>query len=157
MIDEYTVLDNVALLKYRGDSHNKRRARAQQCLKRVGLADKGALFPNQLSGGQQQRVSIARALAADSGIMLVDEPTGNLDSKNGDTVMALMAELNQQGTTICLVTHDPRYAKMAQRQIMYDGRVQADRSEHANGKSRMLSVTTKRQLAKGRHYYSTVI
>ena len=125
LIDEYTVLDNVALpLKYRGDSNAQRKARALECLERVGLADKADLLPNQLSGGQQQRVSIARALAADSGIMLVDEPTGNLDSKNGDVVMALLDELNKQGTTICLVTHDFRYAQMAHRQInLFDGRV----------------------------------
>ncbi|MEE2024406.1 ABC transporter ATP-binding protein [Alkalimonas mucilaginosa] len=127
LIDEYTVLDNVALpLKYRGDSVKQRQARALECLEKVGLADKAALFPNQLSGGQQQRVSIARALAADSGIMLVDEPTGNLDSKNGDAVMALLADLHQQGTTIVLVTHDPRYATMAHRQIhLLDGQVVA--------------------------------
>lgn len=125
LIDEYTVLDNVALpLKYRGDNLKQRQARARECLDKVGLADKAQLFPNQLSGGQQQRVSIARALAADSGIMLVDEPTGNLDSKNGDAVMALLAELNAQGTTICLVTHDARYAQMAKRQIhLLDGQV----------------------------------
>jgi putative ABC transport system ATP-binding protein len=125
LIDEYTVLDNVALpLKYRGDSLKQRQARARECLDKVGLVDKAQLFPNQLSGGQQQRVSIARALAADSGIMLVDEPTGNLDSTNGDAVMALLAELNAQGTTICLVTHDARYAQMAKRQIhLLDGQV----------------------------------
>lgn len=125
LIDEYTVLDNVALpLKYRGDSIEQRHARALECLEKVGLADKAMLFPNQLSGGQQQRVSIARALAADSGIMLVDEPTGNLDSKNGDAVMALLSDLHQQGTTIILVTHDPRYADMAHRQInLLDGQV----------------------------------
>lgn len=125
LIDEYTVLDNVALpLKYRGDSIKQRQARALECLEKVGLADKAMLFPNQLSGGQQQRVSIARALAANSGIMLVDEPTGNLDSKNGDAVMALLSDLHQQGTTIILVTHDPRYADMAHRQInLLDGQV----------------------------------
>lgn len=128
LLDDESVLDNVALpLKYRGDNKVQRQARAQECLELVGLADKAGLFPNQLSGGQQQRVSIARALAADSGIMLVDEPTGNLDSKNGDAVMALLDELNKQGTTIILVTHDPRYAQMAQRQIeLLDGRVQSD-------------------------------
>ncbi|WP_299493952.1 ABC transporter ATP-binding protein [uncultured Shewanella sp.] len=133
LLDDETVLDNVALpLKYRGDSKAQRQARAQECLALVGLADKAGLFPNQLSGGQQQRVSIARALAADSGIMLVDEPTGNLDSKNGDAVMALLDELNKQGTTIILVTHDPRYAQMAQRQIqLLDGRVQADVRKNA--------------------------
>ncbi len=126
LIDEYSVLDNVALpLKYRGDKLQTRQARARECLENVGLADKATMFPNQLSGGQQQRVSIARALAADSGIMLVDEPTGNLDSKNGDAVMALLSELNAQGTTICLMTHDVHYAPMAQRQIyLLEGRLQ---------------------------------
>jgi putative ABC transport system ATP-binding protein len=130
LIDEYSVADNVALpLKYRGDTTHQRQARALECLKRVGLADKAKLFPYQLSGGQQQRVSIARALAADSGIMLVDEPTGNLDSKNGDIIMALLSELNKQGTTICLVTHDPRYALMAEREIsLLDGKVLTDSS-----------------------------
>lgn len=132
LIDEYTVLDNVALpLKYRGDSVKQRQTRALQCLEKVGLVDKSSLFPNQLSGGQQQRVSIARALAADSGIMLVDEPTGNLDSKNGDAVMALLADLHLQGTTIILVTHDPRYAKMAHRQIhLLDGQVVTVNDSH---------------------------
>jgi len=131
LIDEYTVLDNVALpLKYRGDNHKARHQRALECLDKVGLADKAMLFPNQLSGGQQQRVSIARALAGDSGIMLVDEPTGNLDSKNGDAVMELLAELNRQGTTICLVTHDPRYAQMAHRQIrLLDGAVVSETTD----------------------------
>jgi putative ABC transport system ATP-binding protein len=125
LIDEYTVLENIALpLKYRGDSLEQRNARALDCLDKVGLSDKAQLFPNQLSGGQQQRISIARALAGDSGIMLVDEPTGNLDSKNGDAVMALLQDLNQQGTTIVLVTHDPRYADMANRTIhLRDGEV----------------------------------
>ena len=118
LIDDYSVLENVALpLKYRGDSLEKRQAQALDCLDKVGLSGKSKLFPNQLSGGQQQRVSIARALAGDSGIMLVDEPTGNLDSKNGDAVMSLLQDLNRQGTTIVLVTHDPRYADMADRNI----------------------------------------
>jgi putative ABC transport system ATP-binding protein len=131
LIDEFTVLENIALpLKYRGDSADKRRARAQECLAKVNLADKAELFPSQLSGGQQQRISIARALAGNSGIMLVDEPTGNLDSKNGDAVMALLHELNKQGTTIVLVTHDPRYADMAQRNIqLRDGQIISDGHE----------------------------
>lgn len=131
LIDEMTVLENVALpLKYRGDSLSTRHARALDCLEKVGLADKADLHPNQISGGQQQRVSIARALAGDSGIMLVDEPTGNLDSKNGDAIMALIKDLNQQGTTIVLVTHDPRYADMATRNIqLKDGTVVTDKDE----------------------------
>lgn len=130
LIDEFSVLENVALpLKYKGDSLENRLARAQDCLEKVGLADKGTLYPNQLSGGQQQRVSIARALAGDSGIMLVDEPTGNLDSTNGDAVMSLLQDLNNQGTTIVLVTHDPRYADMAHRNIqLKDGLI----VNHAN-------------------------
>ncbi|WP_462170669.1 ABC transporter ATP-binding protein [Pseudoalteromonas xiamenensis] len=125
LIDEMNILENVALpLKYRGDSLSSRHARALDCLEKVGLADKAHLFPNQVSGGQQQRVSIARALAGDSGIMLVDEPTGNLDSKNGDAIMQLILDLNRQGTTIVLVTHDPRYANMASRTIhLKDGLV----------------------------------
>lgn len=131
LIDEMTVLENVALpLKYRGDSLSTRHARALDCLEKVGLADKTDLYPNQISGGQQQRVSIARALAGDSGIMLVDEPTGNLDSKNGDAIMALIKDLNQQGTTIVLVTHDPRYANMASRNIqLKDGSVIAENDD----------------------------
>ncbi len=134
LIDEFTVLENIALpLKYRGDNADKRRARARECLAKVNLADKADLFPSQLSGGQQQRISIARALAGNSGIMLVDEPTGNLDSKNGDAVMALLHELNKQGTTIVLVTHDPRYADMAQRNIqLRDGQIISDGHEIYN-------------------------
>lgn len=125
LIDEMSVADNVALpLHYRGDTRQKRLARALECLDKVGLADKASHFPYELSGGQQQRVSIARALAADSGILFVDEPTGNLDSVNGDAVMELLADLNRQGTTICLVTHDPRYASQAHRRIeLLDGLV----------------------------------
>lgn len=136
LIDEMTVLENVALpLKYRGDSLSSRQARALDCLEKVGLADKADLHPNQISGGQQQRVSIARALAGDSGIMLIDEPTGNLDSKNGDAIMALIKDLNQQGTTIVLVTHDPRYADMATRNIqLKDGTVVAQSDERVSSK-----------------------
>jgi putative ABC transport system ATP-binding protein len=139
LIDEFTVLENIALpLKYRGDSADKRRARALECLAKVNLADKAELFPSQLSGGQQQRISIARALAGNSGIMLVDEPTGNLDSKNGDAVMALLLELNKQGTTIVLVTHDPRYADMAQRNIqLRDGQIISDGHETYNNEAQV--------------------
>ena len=131
LIDEYTVLENIALpLKYRGDSIEQRHARALDCLDKVGLADKAKLFPSQLSGGQQQRISIARALAGDSGIMLVDEPTGNLDTNTGDAVMSLLQDLNKQGTTIVLVTHDPRYADMAQRKIhLRDGHILTEQNE----------------------------
>ncbi|WP_282131803.1 ABC transporter ATP-binding protein [Pseudoalteromonas aliena] len=144
LIDEMTVLENVALpLKYRGDSLSSRNARALDCLEKVGLADKADLHPNQISGGQQQRVSIARALAGDSGIMLVDEPTGNLDSKNGDAIMALIKDLNLQGTTIVLVTHDPRYANMATRNIqLKDGTVVTDKSESSTDTAANLAQVT---------------
>lgn len=127
LIDEYSVLENIALpLKYRGDSYSKRIAIAKSCLERVGLENAARKYPSQLSGGQQQRVSIARALASDSGIMLVDEPTGNLDSSNGNIVMDLLDELNSQGTTICLVTHDQKFANRAQREIkLFDGRIES--------------------------------
>lgn len=128
LIDELTVQENVALpLKYQEVAKSERLSRAKHCLEQVGLGDKLNLLPNQLSGGQQQRVSIARALAGQSGILLVDEPTGNLDSKNGDAVMKLLQDLNGQGTTIVLVTHDPRYADMAHRTIMLkDGLVERE-------------------------------
>ena len=140
LIDEYTVLENVALpLKYRGDSLEKRHARARDCLDKVGLAVKCSLLPSQLSGGQQQRVSIARALAGDSGIMLVDEPTGNLDSKNGNTIMTLLRDLNKRGTTIVLVTHDSRYAAMADRKIqLSDGVIISD--EVRNNSDKVVTV-----------------
>ena len=144
LIDDLTVLENVALpLKYQEVSKTERLARAKHSLEQVGLSDKCTLFPNQLSGGQQQRVSIARALAGESGILLVDEPTGNLDSKNGDAVMALLQALNAQGTTIVLVTHDPRYADMANRTIMLkDGVVEQELlpSEQANELNKAVAV-----------------
>ena len=123
LLPTLTALENVMVpleLKKRKDA----KAKATELLTKVGLGDRVTHYPSQLSGGEQQRVSIARALAANSGIMLVDEPTGNLDSKNGDAVMALLSDLHQQGTTIILVTHDPRYADMAHRQInLLDGQV----------------------------------
>ena len=116
LIDELSVYDNVALpLLYREPALNKAEIdkRVTTTLKQVEIDHRAKHKPNQLSGGQQQRVAIARALAGNPSILLVDEPTGNLDSKNGDAVMALLAELNEQGTTICMVTHDPRYAGYA--------------------------------------------
>jgi putative ABC transport system ATP-binding protein len=127
LIDEMTVFDNIALpLSY----HNKPPAkqaiteRVNQCLALVGLSHRSQHKPNQLSGGQQQRVAIARALVANPSILLVDEPTGNLDSKTGDQIMEVLSQLNAQGTTICIVTHDPRYAAMAKRRInLLDGKI----------------------------------
>lgn len=127
LIDELSVYDNVALpLLYREPALSKADidARVNTALKQVEIDHRAKHKPNQLSGGQQQRVAIARALAGSPSILLVDEPTGNLDSKNGDAVMALLAELNEQGTTICMVTHDPRYAGYAKKQVkLLDGKV----------------------------------
>ncbi|MBQ4814039.1 ABC transporter ATP-binding protein [Pseudoalteromonas luteoviolacea] len=130
LIDELSVLDNVALpLTYREPALAKEQIveKAMACLAKVQMEHRAAHKPNQLSGGQQQRVAIARALAGDPAVLLVDEPTGNLDSKNGDAVMQMLADLNAQGTTICMVTHDPRYADMANTQLhLLDGKLLAD-------------------------------
>lgn len=127
LIDELSVFDNVALpLRYSSEKPNnqKIKQRVTQCLEQVGLSHRITHKPNQLSGGQQQRVAIARALVAEPAILLVDEPTGNLDSKSGDLVMDVLEKLNESGTTICMVTHDPRYADMAKTKIqLLDGTI----------------------------------
>jgi len=127
LIDELSVFDNVALpLRYHSDKPNNQtiKTRVTECLEKVGLAHRIAHKPNQLSGGQQQRVAIARALVANPAVLLVDEPTGNLDSKSGDMVMEVLEKLNDSGTTICMVTHDPRYADMAKIKIqLLDGTI----------------------------------
>ncbi|KZN55436.1 ABC transporter ATP-binding protein [Pseudoalteromonas luteoviolacea] len=127
LIDELSVFDNVALpLIYREQALSQEdiNTRVTRALSQVEIEHRANHKPNQLSGGQQQRVAIARALAGEPSILLVDEPTGNLDSKNGDAVMAILESLNQQGTTICMVTHDPRYAGYAKKQIkLFDGAV----------------------------------
>jgi putative ABC transport system ATP-binding protein len=102
----------------------ERKTRVQKALERVGMAHRFKHYPAQLSGGQQQRVAVARAIVGTPSIVLADEPTGNLDSRNGEAVMTLMRELNRDGATICMVTHDPRYAKHADRTVhLFDGRV----------------------------------
>jgi putative ABC transport system ATP-binding protein len=125
LIGDLSVFENVELpLTYRGMGSAERRQRVQQALERVGMAHRAKHLPSQLSGGQQQRVAVARAVAGEPLILLADEPTGNLDSKSGESVMDLLAELHQAGATICMVTHDPRYARHAQRGIhLFDGRV----------------------------------
>ena len=129
LIGDLTVYENVELpLTYRpGMAASERKDRVSQALERVGMAHRMRHFPAQLSGGQQQRVAVARALAGSPSILLADEPTGNLDSKNGEAVMKLMAELHAEGATICMVTHDPRFAAHAQRQVhLFDGKVVAE-------------------------------
>ena len=125
LIGDLTVYENVELpLTYRGMPSSERKKRVQQALERVGMAHRMKHYPAQLSGGQQQRVAVARALVGDPSILLADEPTGNLDSKNGEAVMELMRELHRGGATICMVTHDPRYARYADRTIhLFDGRI----------------------------------
>jgi putative ABC transport system ATP-binding protein len=126
LIGDLTVHENVELpLTFRDDlSAAERRARAQEALERVGMAHRTRHYPAQLSGGQQQRVAVARALAGRPAILLADEPTGNLDSRNGEAVVALLDELHKSGATICVVTHDVRYAELAQRKVrLFDGRM----------------------------------
>src|SRR5438128_1872967 len=123
LIGDLTVYENVELpLTYRGMPAEERRRRVQSALERVGMSHRMKHFPAQLSGGQQQRVAVARAVAGDPAILLADEPTGNLDSTNGEAVMELLRELHQGGATICMVTHDPRYAQHADRIVhLFDG------------------------------------
>ena len=128
LIGDLNVLDNVALpLKFRGGVNKAtRHQRAEQALERVGLAQRLKHHPHQLSGGQQQRVAIARALVGEPDLILADEPTGNLDSQNAETVMSLFAELHRNGATLCMVTHDAGLAARAQRIVhMLDGRILA--------------------------------
>jgi putative ABC transport system ATP-binding protein len=126
LIGDLTVFENVELpLTYRdGMPRAERKERVMASLERVGMSHRVKHYPAQLSGGQQQRVAVARALVGQPSILLADEPTGNLDSKNGDAVMKLLDELHADGATICMVTHDPRFAECAKRRIaMFDGQV----------------------------------
>ncbi len=125
LIGDLTVYENVELpLTYRGMKASERKERSMAALERVGMAHRAKHLPSQLSGGQQQRVAVARAVGGQPSILLADEPTGNLDSKNGEAVMELLRELHRGGATICMVTHDARYASHAERTIhLFDGRV----------------------------------
>jgi putative ABC transport system ATP-binding protein len=125
LIGDLTIYENVELpLTYRGMGSAERKQRVVAALEKVGMAHRAKHLPSQLSGGQQQRVAVARAVAGSPSILLADEPTGNLDSKNGESVMELMRELHREGATICMVTHDPRYALHAERAVhLFDGRV----------------------------------
>src|SRR5213595_1408992 len=129
LIGDLTVFENVELpLTYRGTGASDRKALVTEALERVGMAHRAKHLPSQLSGGQQQRVAVARALAGRPAILLADEPTGNLDSHNGEAVMHLLRELHQGGATICMVTHDERFAQHADRTVhLFDGRVVEDR------------------------------
>jgi putative ABC transport system ATP-binding protein len=125
LIGDLTVYENVDLpLTYRGLGPAERKQRAQEALEKVGMSHRMKHFPSQLSGGQQQRVAVARALAGKPSILLADEPTGNLDSKNGEAVMELLRDLHREGATICMVTHDQRFARHAERTVhLFDGRI----------------------------------
>ncbi|MDQ2667090.1 MAG: ABC transporter ATP-binding protein [Gemmatimonadota bacterium] len=125
LIGDLSVFDNVELpLTYRDMPASERKDRVNAALERVGMSHRAKHYPAQLSGGQQQRVAVARAVAGDPAILLADEPTGNLDSKNGEAVMELLRELNANGSTVCMVTHDSRYAQHADREVsLFDGRV----------------------------------
>ncbi len=125
LIGDLTVEENVELpLTYRKMPSADRKKRVQEALEKVGMAHRMKHYPSQLSGGQQQRVAVARAVAGEPAILLADEPTGNLDSKNGEAVMELLRDLHQGGATICMVTHDPRFARYAERSVhLFDGRI----------------------------------
>ena len=135
LIGDLTVAENVELpLTYRGMSAGERTKRVQQALEKVGMVHRAKHYPVQLSGGQQQRVAVARAVVGDPAILLADEPTGNLDSTNGEAVMELLRVLHRNGATVCMVTHDPRYAQHADRSIhLFDGRVVEEAGPGARG------------------------
>jgi putative ABC transport system ATP-binding protein len=125
LIGDLSVYENVELpLTYRGMPSAERRKRVNEALERVGMAHRAKHLPSQLSGGQQQRVAVARAIVGQPLILMADEPTGNLDSKNGDAVMDLLKELHAGGATICMVTHDQRFSRFADRTIhLFDGQI----------------------------------
>jgi len=131
LIGDLTVFENVELpLTYRGMPAGERRSRVNESLEKVGMGHRGKHLPSQLSGGQQQRVAVARALAGHPGVLLADEPTGNLDSKNGDAVMDLLHQLHGDGATILMVTHDSRFARHADRVVhLFDGRIVEEQVE----------------------------
>ena len=135
LIGDLSVYENVELpLTYRGMLAGERKERVNEALEKVGMAHRAKHLPSQLSGGQQQRVAVARALAGHPAVLLADEPTGNLDSKNGDAVMELLHDLHRMGATIVMVTHDQRFARNADRTIhIFDGRIvdQAVAAQHA--------------------------
>ena len=128
LIGDLTVFENVELpLTYRGVPASERKQRVQESLERVGMSHRQKHYPSQLSGGQQQRVAVARAVVGKPSILLADEPTGNLDSRNSEAVMELLDELHRDGATIAMVTHDPRFARYAKRTVhLFDGKIVED-------------------------------
>ena len=147
LIGDLTVYENVDLpLTYRGLSAVERKQRAQEALEKVGMSHRMKHYPSQLSGGQQQRVAVARALGGKPSILLADEPTGNLDSKNGEAVMELLRDLHREGATICMVTHDPRFARHAERTVhLFDGRI----VDEDNGADRVQACSGMVPVAQG--------
>jgi putative ABC transport system ATP-binding protein len=137
LIGDLNVFENVELpLTYRGMPSSERKERVQKALERVGMSHRVKHYPSQLSGGQQQRVAVARALVGEPAVLLADEPTGNLDSKNGEAVMDLLRELHRSGATIVMVTHDPRFARYASKTVnLFDGRIVDETSEQAQAAS----------------------
>src|SRR5881397_3506285 len=135
LIGDLTVYENVELpLTYRGISGAERKQRVQAALEKVGMSHRAKHYPAQLSGGQQQRVAVARAVVGDPAILLADEPTGNLDSTNGGAVMELLRDLHREGATICMVTHDSRFSRNAERTIqLFDGRVVEEQEARGSG------------------------
>jgi putative ABC transport system ATP-binding protein len=138
LIGDLTVYENVELpLTYRGMGRVERKGRVADSLEKVGMAHRANHHPSQLSGGQQQRVAVARALVGSPSILLADEPTGNLDSGNGEAVMDLLAGLHRSGATICMVTHDPRFARTADRTIhLFDGQIMTEEANTAASRVR---------------------
>jgi putative ABC transport system ATP-binding protein len=139
LIGDLTIYENVELpLTYRGMASAERKQRVTAALERVGMAHRAKHLPSQLSGGQQQRVAVARAVCGDPSILLADEPTGNLDSTNGESVMELMRELHRGGATICMVTHDPRYAQHADRIVhLFDGLIVEEETGSASRRAEL--------------------
>src|SRR5919197_2654869 len=135
LIGDLTVYENGELpLTYRGMPSSERKKRVQEALERVGMSHRMKHYPSQLSGGQQQRVAVARALCGQPAILLADEPKGNLDSRTGEAAMDLLRELHREGATICMVTHDPRFARHADRSVhLFDGRI-VEESVEAEGR-----------------------
>ena len=143
LIGDLTVFENVELpLTYRGMRSAERKQRVTDALEKVGMGHRAKHLPSQLSGGQQQRVAVARALVGEPSVLLADEPTGNLDSKNGEAVMDLLRDLHRSGSTIIMVTHDPRFARYAARNIhLFDGRVVDESDQSAAAANPQASVS----------------